>query len=149
MAQARRKKQRPEERLSARRGRKNPISGMAPPRSGEHVLFMANPRARHGERRIRSAILCLGLVLTLAIVFGAWAPDAFAVASALSWSEPISVDPGTVIKAISCPTATLCVAVDNQGTAITSTDPKGTDPLNPTQYDARPRRRAYRRSEAT
>lgn len=58
-------------------------------------------------------------------------------AGAKYWSKPLRIDPTAAdgsttaidgysgIAAISCPTATLCVAVDNSGQVITSTDPTG------------------------
>lgn len=86
---------------------------------------MATSGVGRGERQVHPIVLFLGFACALAVAIGAWAPDALAVTSPLSWSEPVAIDPGAVIKAISCPSATFCVAVDNHGQALTSTDPTG------------------------
>lgn len=64
-------------------------------------------------------------LLTVLSVLGWGAPSALAAASPLSWSEPVPIEPGAVIRGISCPAVSFCVAVDNKGQAITSTDPTG------------------------
>jgi hypothetical protein len=48
-----------------------------------------------------------------------------ASANALDWSSPRLVDPGHRLLASSCPTPSLCVAVDDAGQALTSTRPAG------------------------
>ncbi len=41
-------------------------------------------------------------------------------ASSASWSSPVSIDPtGNGITSVSCPVATFCMAVDNDGNALT------------------------------
>jgi len=56
------------------------------------------------------------------------APTPAEAASQLSWSVPVSVDPGQVPSAISCPSEFLCVAVDRAGNVLTSTDPTAPAP---------------------
>jgi hypothetical protein len=51
-----------------------------------------------------------------------------ASAAPLSWSAPVSIDPGQTLTAVFCssaPPEALCVAVDNAGNALTSTNPAG------------------------
>jgi hypothetical protein len=42
----------------------------------------------------------------------------------LVWAAPVGID-GNPIDALACPSISLCVAVDNDGHAVTSTDPPG------------------------
>jgi hypothetical protein len=48
-------------------------------------------------------------------------------ASPLSWSSPTLIGPGSetppVLEGVSCPSASLCVAVDEYGNVVTSTEP--------------------------
>jgi hypothetical protein len=55
---------------------------------------------------------------------------AAARAAAPSWSGPVKVDaaPAAALKAVSCPSATLCVAVDSLGQEIAFATP---DPATP------------------
>jgi hypothetical protein len=46
----------------------------------------------------------------------------------LSWSSPTFVDGNGTLSAIACPSSALCVAVDDQGNALTSTDPSSVAP---------------------
>jgi hypothetical protein len=52
-------------------------------------------------------------------------------AGGLKWSAPVRIDAqrplgsGNAINAVSCPSGTLCVAVDSGGDLLTSTDPAG------------------------
>jgi hypothetical protein len=41
----------------------------------------------------------------------------------LVWSAPVQIDSGATLTAIACPTHALCVAVDDAGRVLTSTDP--------------------------
>lgn len=52
-------------------------------------------------------------------------PVAANAAAPLKWSGPEMIDPGQTIDAVSCPTTTLCVAVDGAGAVLWSTDPAG------------------------
>lgn len=42
-----------------------------------------------------------------------------------AWSAPASIDGGSSLTGISCPSPSLCVAVDGRGNVVTSTDPTG------------------------
>lgn len=46
-----------------------------------------------------------------------------ASAAPMDWSAPLSISAGHVISGVSCPTTSLCVAVDDAGNILTSTDP--------------------------
>jgi hypothetical protein len=65
------------------------------------------------------------------------APAPARAASPLHWSEPVSVDhSGFSPSAISCPSESLCVAVDVGGNVLTSTDPSAAVPSwTPTTID--------------
>lgn len=45
-----------------------------------------------------------------------------------SWSARVLVDPGSIFRDVSCPSTSLCVAVDTAGDVLTSTDPDGGAP---------------------
>jgi hypothetical protein len=67
----------------------------------------------------------------LVLVLGAagLAPAPAGAASPLNWSAPVTVDhSGQPPSAISCPSESLCVAVDRAGNALTSTDPSAAAP---------------------
>jgi len=74
----------------------------------------------------RVAVMCAVVLLSLA------SSESARAASTLSWSAPALIDhqpttssaPG-VLPGISCPSASLCVAVDNAGNVVTSTNPAG------------------------
>jgi hypothetical protein len=38
-----------------------------------------------------------------------------------TWSDPVSIDSGSELTGVSCPSSTFCVAVDNGGNAFTYT----------------------------
>jgi hypothetical protein len=44
-------------------------------------------------------------------------------AGATAWSTAVPVERHTILEAVSCPSVSLCVAIDNHGDAVTSTDP--------------------------
>ena len=52
-------------------------------------------------------------------------PAAAAAAGPISWSTPEAIDSGNAIYAVSCPSNSLCVAVDSAGNVLWSTDPAG------------------------
>jgi hypothetical protein len=64
-----------------------------------------------------TALACLASALVLT-------SPAFA-ASPLTWSSPEKVDAGGEPTAISCPSESLCVAVDSGGDVVSSTNPTG------------------------
>jgi hypothetical protein len=66
----------------------------------------------------------------LALVVGLTASSTQAYASSLSWSDPAFVDhpnalSGVALSGIDCPSTGLCVAVDDSGNVVTSTNPIG------------------------
>jgi hypothetical protein len=79
-------------------------------------------------RRVACQIALLafaGLLLGASAVSAASPIGAVPTASGpLIWSGPVRVDAGA-LNAVSCPTAALCVAVDDAGHVLTSTDPAG------------------------
>jgi hypothetical protein len=75
-----------------------------------------------GLRAGRAALATFGFVAA-ACVWGA--PIAAAAPPPLIWSAPVAIDSGAVIKGVSCPSVSLCVAVDNHGNILTTTEPTG------------------------
>ncbi|WP_249011445.1 hypothetical protein [Conexibacter sp. DBS9H8] len=67
--------------------------------------------------------MALSAGLAVIVVGGAGASPASA--SPLAWQSPLPIGHGSPLTGMSCPTASLCVAVDEAGEAITSTDPRG------------------------
>jgi hypothetical protein len=56
------------------------------------------------------------------------APCALAATAPLTWSAPQTIDPADAsgqLKDISCPTTTLCAAIDQENDVVTSTNPTG------------------------
>ncbi len=66
----------------------------------------------------------------LILAAGALAPAVAQAAAPLSWSKPVSVDPGQTPSAIACPSENLCVAVDRGGQVLRTTSPPASP--NPT-----------------
>jgi Divergent InlB B-repeat domain len=67
----------------------------------------------------------LGLIAAVScVVCGlvAWSAPALGD-SPLSWSSPVAIDSPNALYAVSCPSASLCVAVDSAGNVVTATDP--------------------------
>jgi hypothetical protein len=50
------------------------------------------------------------------------APTKAVVPYPLTWSSPVSADPGNVLESVSCPSKVFCAAVDDLGNALTYTD---------------------------
>jgi hypothetical protein len=72
--------------------------------------------------------LCLALLLSLVLAGSLLASTGPALAaSPLSWSPPALIDPGPetppTLDGVSCPSASLCVAVDSYGNVVSSTEP--------------------------
>src|SRR3954452_22435733 len=67
---------------------------------------------------MRASGALLALVLLCICAASACAQEA-----PLTWGAPVAIDPGRQLVALSCPSASLCVAVDASGNALTSTDP--------------------------
>jgi hypothetical protein len=92
------------------------------------VVFVLRRRYHEGKRRLRvrhHAPVALLFVLTLGVSF---APTTASAAPALAWSAPMSFDSGNAPSAVSCPSDALCVAVDNQGNALSTSDPTAAQP---------------------
>lgn len=70
----------------------------------------------------RSVWLTGALALT-ALIAAVRSPIPALAAAPLSWSAPATVDYGQALKAISCPSRGLCVAVDGAGHVVASTAP--------------------------
>jgi hypothetical protein len=64
----------------------------------------------------------LPAVLAVALAVAAAPANASAV-PALSWSTPAAFDPGNAPSAVSCPSESLCVAVDREGNALATSAP--------------------------
>ncbi len=90
------------------------------------VSDMTRPPERPERRRIARARLRV-LILTLA--FGTLlSPAAAEAASSLSWSAPASLGFDRTPSAISCVSESLCVAVDREGEALSTSNPTASDP---------------------
>ncbi|HEV3320705.1 MAG TPA: hypothetical protein VG147_00765 [Solirubrobacteraceae bacterium] len=100
------------------------IAGHAAGRDGREP---ARRRASHRTRRAAGLAGLLALALVIGLVLSAGAGSASAAAP-LSWSAPTLIDPplpAPELAAVSCPSASLCVAVDRYGGVVSSTDPAG------------------------
>lgn len=84
---------------------------------GDYIVMEAGRSDSRGR-----LLIGVALALLLALTAGI-APSAFA-ASSLYWSSPSVIDTHTVNR-LTCPSATLCVGLDNIGDVVTSTDPTG------------------------
>lgn len=85
--------------------------------------------SRSRRRRPARASLPLVVAAVAAVVLAAW-PGAAVAASSLGWSTPQLIDVGPSSEAIglmgvSCTGPSFCVAVDEDGSVLTSTDPAG------------------------
>ncbi len=67
------------------------------------------------------------LLVALAVLAAIGVPSA-AAAPQLSWSTPAPFDLGHVTSAVSCSSESLCVSVDHEGEALSSTDPMASAP---------------------
>src|SRR4029077_19109748 len=52
-------------------------------------------------------------------------PAALAAGSSVTWAAPVRIDQRPPFCAVSCPSSGLCVAVDNGGNVVTSSNPTG------------------------
>lgn len=86
-------------------------------------IFLARAKSARGLPRSLPAAL---LLVLLAL---AGAPRQAEAAPQLSWSQPSAFDSGRTPSALSCASESLCVAVDKQGYALSSSDP-GASPAN-------------------
>jgi hypothetical protein len=80
------------------------------------------PRRRSLARATSSLTALLAILLASAL-----GPPVAQATSSLTWSGPVPVDTaeGGDPRSVSCPTETLCVAVDFIGNVLTSTNPTG------------------------
>src|SRR5579862_4299956 len=72
----------------------------------------------------------IGRWLILGLIVASCLPVAAAQADSLTWGPPTVIDPPSTtntagLTAVSCPSASLCVAVDDSGNVVTSTNPAG------------------------
>jgi hypothetical protein len=74
---------------------------------------------------IRPVALATALVFALGISI---APASAAAAPSLSWSAPVTFDSGGTPSAVSCASESLCVAVDEQGHAFSTSEPTASSP---------------------
>ncbi len=61
-----------------------------------------------------------GLLLLCAL---AWPPRPIPPAGAHTWTKAFSVERHTILDAVSCPSVSLCVAVDSAGNVVTGSTP--------------------------
>jgi hypothetical protein len=66
-------------------------------------------------------------MLTVALA-ASLAPPTAAGAPSLVWPTPVAFDSGNAPSGVSCSSESLCVAVDRQGDALTTTDPTASSP---------------------
>ena len=89
-----------------------------------------NPSSPHLAARFGGAVQVIRVVLVVLAAAAALAPQARA-APGLQWTTPMQVDgappfsSGSRIDGMSCPTTSLCVGIDFDGRALTSTNPAG------------------------
>src|SRR5262245_17400682 len=80
-----------------------------------------------GEVNFFASLLWLAVVGALVFVASGFldAAPALAAESPLTWSEPLPLEPEHVLRGVSCVSTSLCVAVDNKGQVLSSTNPAG------------------------
>ena len=86
--------------------------------------------AKHN--RLSSSLMRLS---TIAFATTAIAASAYAAPAAADWTEPIAVDPGNSLEAITCTSTSTCVALDGAGNLIAS-DANGLGPAAPSAWTA-------------
>jgi hypothetical protein len=99
---------------------------MRPSRYSAHVI---GPRRAAASGLPRRGILhATPFLLLIALLTTILAPASAQAASPLTWSAPVSVDPGQTPSAIACPSTGLCVAVDRAGQVLHTSDPTAPSP---------------------
>lgn len=84
------------------------------------------PLLKRSLRRDPRMLLRTALTPALSALFVLVGGTAQAHVSSLRWQRPVAVDrQGGGLRAISCPSVRLCVAIDAQGYVVTSTAPAG------------------------
>jgi hypothetical protein len=86
-----------------------------------HTPEAANPRHR-------TRIALSALTVALAALAVSLAPTDAQATALLGWSAPASFDPGRALSAVSCASESLCVGVDHQGYALSTSDPMNPSP---------------------
>jgi hypothetical protein len=74
---------------------------------------------------VRPVALAIALVFALGISI---APASAAAEPSLTWSPAVTFDHGATPSAVSCASESLCVAVDGQGHAFSTSEPTATSP---------------------
>ncbi|HVR05870.1 MAG TPA: hypothetical protein VMS02_07490, partial [Solirubrobacteraceae bacterium] len=75
-------------------------------------------------KAIRRSIICLGVAPALLVALTAGMTPSALATSGLYWSSPSVIDTHPVNR-LTCPSASLCVGLDDTGDVVTSTDPTG------------------------
>jgi Divergent InlB B-repeat domain len=78
--------------------------------------------AERGRRRPRWRLGLIAAVSCLVCGLVAWSAPALGD-SPFSWSLPVAIDSPNTLNAVSCPSVSLCVAVDDAGSVVTTTNP--------------------------
>lgn len=95
------------------------------PGQSEAGLIATHKRSRLAPT-LRRSWHWLGLVAVVFVALPLAVPAAEAAGASLTWSAPIPLDLANgTLRAVSCPSASLCVAVDQSGNVVTSTNPTG------------------------
>jgi hypothetical protein len=63
------------------------------------------------------------VLVTLALAAAGLAAPRTAVAASLGWSGPVTIDSANALSGVSCPSESLCVAVDRMGNALSTAIP--------------------------
>jgi hypothetical protein len=92
------------------------------------VVVGLRRRRREGESVLRVLNPALGLALLVLTLGVSLMPTAASAAPVLAWSAPVPFDSGNVPSAVSCSSEVLCVAVDHQGNALSTSDPTASRP---------------------
>ena len=92
-----------------------------PERSDERSARGGGPRPR--RRQPTGSRVVAQMLVTLALgAAGLVAPNGAGAAS-ISWSGPVTIDSANALSSVSCPSESLCVAVDGDGNALDTGSP--------------------------
>jgi hypothetical protein len=76
------------------------------------------------------------MLMAVALAAAGLAAPNTAAAASLNWSGPVTIDSGNALSSVSCPSESLCVAVDRDGNALSSGTPTSPGiPWNVTGHD--------------
>ena len=70
-----------------------------------------------------SSICAAAASVLVATLTGLLGPQLAQAAPPLTWDVPVSIDPSHSLVGLSCPSTSLCVAADNNGNVLTTTNP--------------------------